>query len=321
MARHTISLIISFGFFLGALFSQGAATQAPPEPPATDTVAPNIPGVVRGGTKVQAISGDFNATEGPVALPDGSVIFTESGAKRLTKIDKDNKISTFLDNIVANGLGFDQGGRLFAVITEPDNQRIAIVYPKGSEKVLADRTSAPTLNAGNDLTIDRKGGVYYTILDAQTVMYVAPDGKISKAATGITRPNGLILSADDKVLYVNDARGEYVLAYDVQPDGSLTNRRNFAKYDRTDPLTEGPFKLTSGADGLIIDNDGRLYVAGLSGVVVYSPQGQHLGTIPVSRRPQNLTFGGPDKKTLYIVGRGAAYKVEMLAQGLRSRAR
>ena len=152
-------------------------------------------------------------------------------------------------------------------------------------------------------------------------MYVAPDGKISKAATGITRPNGLILSADDKVLYVNDARGEYILAYDVQPDGSLTNRRNFAKYDRTEPLTEGPFKLTSGADGLIIDNDGRLYVAGLSGVVVYSPQGQHLGTIPVSRRPQNLTFGGPDKKTLYIVGRGAAYKVEMLAQGLRSRAR
>jgi gluconolactonase len=152
-------------------------------------------------------------------------------------------------------------------------------------------------------------------------MYVAPDGKIFKAAENITRPNGLILSADDKVLYVNDARGEYILAYDVQPDGSLRNRRNFAKYDRTDPLAEGPFKLTSRADGLIVDNDGRLYVAGLSGVSVYSPQGRHIGTIPVSRGPQNLAFGGTDRKTLYIVGRGAAYKVQMIAQGLTSRAR
>ena len=303
------------------VFGQGAAAPAAPEPPATDTVALNIPGVVAGGTKVQAIRGDFNGTEGPVHLPDGSIIFTESAAKRLTRIDKDDKVSTFLDNVTASGLGFDKNGRLIAAISAADHEGISIVYPKGSEKVLADKTSTGGLNRGNDVTIDRNGGIYYTILDAQTVMYIRPDGKITKAAENITRPNGIILSPDDKILYVNGARGEYVLTYDVQADGTLTNRRNFAKYDRTDPLTEGPFKLTSGADGLIVDNDGRIYVAGLNGVVVYSAKGEHLGTIPVSRRPQNLAFGGPDNKTLYIVGRGAVYKLRMLAQGLKSRPR
>ena len=302
------------------VIGQGAAPPVAPEPPATDTAAPNIPGVVAGGAKVQAIRGDFNGTEGPVHLPDGSIIFTESGGKRLTKIDKDDKVSTFLDNVTASGLGFDGSGRLIAAISAADNEGVRIVYPRGSEKVLADKTSTGGLHRANDVSIDRNGGIYFTILDAQTVMCIRPDGKITKAAEGITRPNGIVLSPDEKVLYVNDARGEYVLAYDVQPDGTLANRRNFAKYDRTDPLTEGPFKLTSGADGLIVDNDGRLYVTGLN-VVVYSAKGGHLGTIPVSRRPQNLAFGGSDNKTLYIVGRGAAYKVQMLAEGLKSRPR
>jgi gluconolactonase len=79
--------------------------------------------------------------------------------------------------------------------------------------------------------------------------------------------------------------------------------------------------VASGADGLAVDNDGRLYAATAVGVQVFSAQGRHLGTIPVSRSPQNLAFAGPDKKTLYIVGRGAAYKVQMLAQGFLGRAK
>lgn len=303
------------------VFGQGRGAQPPPEPPAIDTVAPNIPGVVAGGTKVQAIRDGFNGTEGPITLPDGSLIFTETAAKRLTKIDKDNHISTFLENVTSSGLGFDQKGRLIAVNGAAGHEGISVVYPKGAEAVLADRTSAPGLNRANDLVVDRKGGVYYTDPDPQTVTYISPSGKIVKVAEGITRPNGIMLSSDDKILYVNDIRGEYLLAYDVQPDGTLKNRRNFAKYEKTDPLTEGPFKLTSGADGLAIDSEGRIYIAGLDGVWVYSAKGEYLGTIPVSRKPQNLAFAGPDKKTLYIVGRGAAYKVQMLAQGFKGRAK
>ena len=77
----------------------------------------------------------------------------------------------------------------------------------------------------------------------------------------------------------------------------------------------------SGADGLTIDSQGRLYAACTNGVQVFSPQGQHLGTIPMPRPPQNLSFAGADKKTLYVVGRGVASKVPMLAQGMKERPR
>ena len=85
-------------------------------PPATDTVAPDIPGVVRGGTPVKAIKDGFDGTEGPIAMSDGSLIFCETTASRITRIDKDGKVSTFLENTNAtNALAFDARGRLIAL--------------------------------------------------------------------------------------------------------------------------------------------------------------------------------------------------------------
>jgi gluconolactonase len=108
-----------------------------------------------------------------------------------------------------------------------------------------------------------------------------------------------------------------MLAFDVQPDGSLRNRRNFAKYISV----KGPADEDNGADGLAVDSEGRVYVPTNLGVEVFSPQGRHLGTIPFSRKPQNLAFSGPDKKTLYVVGGGVVFKVQMLAQGFKGRAK
>jgi gluconolactonase len=139
-----------------------------------------------------------------------------------------------------------------------------------------------------------------------------------KIAEGIERPNGIQLSRDEKTLYVNNTSGEYLLAFDIQPDGTVKNRRNFAKYEG---VTKSATGVSSGADGLAIDSQGRVYVATSTGVQVFSPQGQHLGTIPLSRAPQNLAFAGADKKTLYVVGRGAAFKIQMVAQGFKERAK
>jgi gluconolactonase len=126
------------------------------------------------------------------------------------------------------------------------------------------------------------------------------------------------LSRDERTLFVNNTQGEYLLAFDVQANGTLRNRRNFAKYEGVTKTGEA---FASGADGLVVDGDGRIYVATTIGVQVFSPAGQHLGTIPLSRAPQNLAFAGPDKKTLYVVGRGVAFKVRMLAEGFKGRAK
>jgi gluconolactonase len=138
-----------------------------------------------------------------------------------------------------------------------------------------------------------------------------------RVVEGVERPNGIQLSRDERVLYLNNAGGEYLLAFDIQADGRLTNRRNFAKYEGVTANAQGV--VNSQADGLAIDSEGRVYAAMPDGVQVFSPQGQHLGTIPASRRVQNLAFAGADKKTLYMVGSGAAFKVQMTAQGFKDR--
>ena len=303
----------------------GPAQAAPP--PATDTIAPDIPGVVAGGTKVAVIKEGFQGTEGPIALPDGSVVFAETNANRLTRIDKDNKVSTFLENTNgSNALAFDSRGRLISVQTTPGRSGVGVIYPKGSEAMLASNFQGRP----NDLTVDKRGGAYFTVPVAQpgdaspatpfvpAVYYMAPGGTAARVAVDIELPNGILLSRDERTLYVNNTRGEYLLAFDVQADGQLRNRRNFAKYEGVTKTDAG---VASGADGLAIDNGGRIYAATAAGVQVFSTQGAHLGTIPVSRSPQNLAFAGPDKKTLYIVGRGAAYKVQMLTQGFQGRAK
>jgi gluconolactonase len=311
-----------------AVLAQGAANQ-PYVPPAWDTYTPNIPGVVSGGTKVELITDQLNGTEGPVALPDGTLVFTEGGARRLTRIDKDGKLSTFHDNSQSGAIGFDLKGRMIANDNTPGKQGIYVVQPKGAEATLVDRKTQGFMGS-NDLVVDKAGGVYFTQPEQANVGYILPGGKGMKiVAENITRPNGITMSPDEKILYVNDSRGEYLLAYDVQPDGSVTNRRNFAKYDQINTSAGaggdvGPglrYKFTSCADGLAVDKEGRVFNAGCNGIQVYSPQGRHLGTIPTARQIQNLAFAGPDKKTLYLVGRSAAWKIQTLTQGYQGRAK
>ena len=312
------------------------AQPAPPQPPMpTPTTTTGIPGVVAAGTTVEVIKAGFTGTEGPVGLPDGSLIFTETQANRITRIDKDtNQTSTFLESTNgSNGLGFDAKGRLISVQTVPGQTRIGVIYPKGAVATLTDNFEGKPYGRPNDLVVAKNGGVYFsepgpnatpgqppsTPPLAPAVYYVSPAGRVSRVAEGIERPNGVMLSADEKTLYVNNTGGEYLLAFDVTADGSLGARRNFAKYSKVTTSPAGV--VSSGADGLAIDAEGRVYAATAAGVEVFSAQGQTLGVIPVSLAPQNIAFAGADKKTLYIVGRGAAFKVRLLTAGYAGRAK
>ncbi len=305
---------------------------APPTP-AADTVAPEIPGVVAGGTKVQLLKDGLDGTEGPIAMPDGSVIFSEINANRMIKIANDGTFSTFLENTGGTtGVAFDRQGRLFAAVVPWGTTKFSIIYPEAAKKVVIDNYDGKPFGRPNDLAVARNGGMYFTDsanaqprpaepLPLPAAFYYLPPGatKANQLLTDVGFPNGVILSRDEKTLYLNNSAGEYLLAFDVQPDGSLTNRRNFAKYEGV--RTNAAGVASSGADGLAIDSQGRVYVAASNGVQVFTPQGQHLGTIPTPRPPQNLAFAGPGKKTLYVVGRGAVSKIAMLAEGFKDRAK
>ena len=152
------------------------------------------------------------------------------------------------------------------------------------------------------------------------VYYYSPDGKLTRLVDGI-RANGIMLSPDERTLFVTNR--ETIAAFDVQADGMVTRQREFCKLDGMGV-----------ADGLSIDDAGRLYVAADPGIQVFSPQGKHLGNIPTPRPLNSLAFGGPGKKSIFIVGNGAVdadgkqhpgspaktiYKISTLAEGFKGR--
>lgn len=303
-----------------------------PAQPLTETVSPAIQSVIAAGTKVTPIRDGFQGTEGPIALPDGSLIFTETNANRITRIDKDNAITTFLENTNgSNSLAFDAQGRLIAVQTTPGSTRVGIIYPQNAVRVFTDNFEGKPYLRPNDLVVTRAGGVYFTDMGGggapaagaapalpNSVYFIPPAGAVLRVVEGVERPNGIQLSRDERTLYLNNAGGEYLLAFDIQADGRLTNKRNFARYEGVAPANAQGV-INSQADGLAIDEDGRVYSAMPNGVQIFSPQGMHLGTIPTSRRVQNVAFAGADKKTLYMVGSGAAFKVQLIAAGFKDR--
>jgi gluconolactonase len=123
------------------------------------------------------------------------------------------------------------------------------------------------------------------------------------------------LSPDEKTLYVANTQGEYLVAFDLDANGEPKNMRDFAKLAL--PPAQGANAPTSGADGIAVDEKGRLYVATTVGVQVVSPKGEPLGVIPMPKAPQNLAFGGgPKRNVLYVVGRGAVYRIAMQAKGV-----
>ncbi len=322
MVRAAAGLLLALTLSPPPAWSQAAIEKSPPE-----TTAPEIAGVVKGGTRVQLIRDLFMATEGPIAMPDGSLLFTEqdAGDGRLVKIDKDDNITTYLDNTNRTiGLAYDPKGRLLAA--QSRIPRIGVLAP--TRATLAEEYGGQPLIFPNDLVADKKGGIYFTDQVSTRfrpapagrkplVFYIQPGGTLVVATEDVTRPNGVMLSPDETILYATN--GPVITAFDVQPDGSLRNGRTWAELAGLPRNAAG--EPQGGADGVAVDSAGRFYAATGVGVQVFSPEGKHLGTIPIPLPPQAIAFAGTDKKTLYVVGRGAVYKIAMVAQGFLGRAK
>jgi gluconolactonase len=258
-------------------------------------------------------------TEGPAADAHGNLYFTNVPAEKILRWDG-KSLTTFRENSnQANGLYFEPDGSLLAC--EGGAKRVTRTNMKTGEiKVLTDSYNGFPLASPNDLCCDAAGRIYFTSRpgvedpskgNVNAVYRIDPDGKLTQLLKwpDIHMPNGIVISPDNQTLYLIEAhpdadRNRNILAFDLSPDGSLSNRRTLVNF----------YPGRSG-DGMCIDSQGNLYVAaGLHatrktsetldtrpGIHVVSPTGK---LIAFMQTPEdtitNCTFGGPDLKTLFV---------------------
>jgi gluconolactonase len=258
----------------------------------------------------------FAFTEGPVWHPDGFLLFSDIPANRTYRWAPGGEATVWREpSGNANGLTLDREGRLLAC--EHGNRRVSRVAAGGEATALAERYEGKRLNSPNDLVVARDGAVYFTDppygiepdrreQPCNGVYRLAPDGALALVADDFERPNGLAFSPDGATLYIDDSGRRHVRAFDVRPDGSLANSRVLADMDHPQP---------GSPDGMKVDQEGHLYVAGATGVWVFEPDGTHLGTIVTPERPANCAWGDADRRTLYITARTSLYRVRAMVPG------
>lgn len=267
---------------------------------------------------VEKVEDGFAFTEGPAWADDGALYFTDIPNATIHQLDHSGEITAFVKpSGHANGLLVD-GDRLLAC--QMDGQMVA--YDRESKKmtVLASEYDDARFNAPNDLVQDSQGGVYFTDpffrapeplpQKIQAVYYIPAKGEVQRVTEGLPAPNGVGLSRDGKSLYVVPTQSSKMLVYPVLAPGKLGEPKTFCE------LKQPAGKENTGGDGMAIDDKGNLYITSQIGVQIFSPEGEMLGNIEVPEQPSNVTFGGEQRKTLYITARTGLYSAAMPHAGL-----
>jgi gluconolactonase len=281
--------------------------------------------VIAPGSTLEKVWGDGSFTEGGALARDGSILFSDIGNRIMRFDPKTGKTTVFREpSGRANGMVFDPSGRL--IVAEGANtgggRRVSITERDGTVRTLADNYDGKRFNSPNDVAVDRMGRVYVSDpryvgnepreLDTEGVYLIDYQGFVMPLVTSAIKPNGLALSPDEKTLYVSDngASRRVLIAADRGPNG---------KVGRTKVIHD--FGSGRGIDGMTVTTDGRIVTAAGSrpsaGVVVLSPDGKILATIPTPEDPANVEFGGDDSKTLYICAGKSLYRIKTTMTGYR----
>ncbi|NQU09730.1 SMP-30/gluconolactonase/LRE family protein [bacterium] len=273
--------------------------------------------------QVEHLATGFQFTEGPVWIPaTGDLLFSDIPASRIYCWHGGKAQVWREPSRQANGNTLDPRGRLLTC--EHATRRVSRTEPDGTVTVLADRFAGRRLNSPNDIKCRRDGLVYFTDppygvkpeereLDVQGVFRLLdgspsdlkPSGAdplpeaarpgLSLVTDDFIKPNGLCFSPDERLLYVADTERSHVRVFEVAADGTLGGGAEFCGVDRP--------------DGMETDAAGNLYVAGMTGLVCFGPDGRPLGELPLPERPANLEFGGTDGRTLFLTARTSLYRL------------
>ncbi|WP_417382123.1 SMP-30/gluconolactonase/LRE family protein [Gimesia sp.] len=280
-----------------------------------------IPGVGPVSKPVKLFT-DFKFTEGPAFDLQGNLYFTDIPDNKIYQVDPKGKLSTFLEpSNHCNGLMLDGANKLLAC--EMDGRLVSINLKDKKVTPLAPEYKGKRFNAPNDLVIDRTGGIYFTDPHFRSpeplpqgkvaVYYRSAEGEVTRLVDDLKAPNGVILSPDEKTLYVIPSMSKEMWAYPVTAPGKIGKGRVFCSL-KQEPGTPEPGR---GGDGLTIDTNGNLYITSGLGLQVFSPEGKLLGIIEVPEKPANVTFGGKDNASLFITARTSLYRVDTKAKGHR----
>jgi len=263
------------------------------------------------GEPWQLVADGYQFTEGPAVNAQGEVFFNDVPRSKTWKIGLDGKVTEVLgDTKNGDGQSFGPDGKLYSVAGGAN--QIVAYDAAGQGKVFADGFR------GNDLVVRHDGGIYVTQpawdgRGTSQLWYVSPQGEKKVVDQGLKFSNGLTLSPDQSLLYVADTHSHWVYSYQIEPDGSLAHKQKYYHLHVPDMADD------SGADGLEVDRDGRLYVATRLGLQVCDQAGRVNCIIPTpNKNISNLCFGGPNFDTIFATCGDRVYKRKVKVQGAPS---
>lgn len=262
--------------------------------------------------RIERAATGYRFTEGPVWSREGYLLFSDVPANRIIKLTPPNATSIFRENSgAANGNTFDSKGNLYTC--EGANHRVSRTAPKGKIEILADTFEGKPFNAPNDIVVSKEGHVFFTDpafgnqADSKQIAFfgvyhVTPKGEVNAVARLQTRPNGIALSPNGRILYIANSDERNVRAYDVDRSGATSNERVVIK------------GIDGVPDGIKVDEKGNIYVT-CRGVAIYSPSGILLRMIDMPETPANCAFGDADQQTLYVTARTSVYRIRLNVKG------
>jgi gluconolactonase len=268
--------------------------------------------------RIDKLADGLKFTEGPVwNKGENFLLFSDIPANTIYKW-KDGKLESFrTPSNNSNGLTYDLDGNL--IIAEHSGRKIGKLSPNGSYQAVVEAYKGIRFNSPNDVIVDSKGAIYFTDPPygrdkaAQDTLgfngiFRYHNGKTTLIADDLFRPNGLTLSPDERTLYVaNSDRPKKYMKYPVSKSGKVGKGSLF--FDASSLEGQG------NPDGIKTDTEGNLYATGPGGVLVFSSDGKHLGTIAFPESPANIAFGGPDMKTLFVTARTGLYSIQLKVPG------
>jgi len=274
-------------------------------------------------SEIEKVAGGFQFVEGPVWLSAGDPLLALTGEKTACLIFSDilaSRLYWYRDGrtgIVrevtgqANGNTLSIDGSLLSC--EHQHRRISQMDSDGSVRTLADRFQGKRFNSPNDIVMRSDGLVFFTDppygvsagereLDFQGVYCLDPESMcVMLLRDDFAKPNGLAFSLDEHDLFIADTEQGRLRRFCVEMDGSLSDERVFCECDRP--------------DGVRLDEAGNVWVACLTGIEVFAPDGRRISFVEFPERPANLVFGGADLRSIYVCARTSIYRIRSAIAG------